>query len=160
MKSLLLFSAIIIFGNSSYSQYVLKWEAENIEISISNYSTKSKITTDAKMFLYESDSLEIEITKSIKGDKDYGKKKNMEKYCISKYSKYKKKLSRDDWVFWKIEGLNSFALYSIEEGKVPAVHALVYFFSKDQKRLFYFELDYEYNNIDNVHRIVESIKFY
>lgn len=169
MKSLCLISFLLVHA-FSFSQYELKWTKQNISVTIPNTPENIAEDTinDIDYFEYvdENEGYDFGIDVIFKGDPGFKYYKDVYKYTL-KAIKKEKDYEEDMFTFGKIPGLNSFYAIYLDEGTNPktggkykSVLGEMLFYSEDKQKLFMMDIEFDNSSIQEVERILKSIKFY
>ena len=154
----------------SAQDYVLKWDKQKIQITIPNVpeSIEEDTVNEVDYFEYIDIDYDFAFEMIEKGDEDFEYIKDLYSFAVKELEKEtKEEKDAEKWVVGKLDGLNSF--YAINEeqsidsktgGTYKYVLAELVFYSKDKKKLFYFDIEYDEVSIKKVEKLLKSIKFY
>ena len=154
----------------SAQDYVLKWDKQKIQITIPNVpeAIEEDTVNEVDYFEYIDVDYDFAFEMIEKGDDDFEYIKDLYKFAVKELEKEKEEDEEvEEWVVGKIDGLNSFYAINEEEsidsktgGTYTYVVAELVFYSKDKKKLFYFDIEYDEVPIKKVEKMLKSIKFY
>lgn len=170
MKNLI-FIVVTFLSISAYSQaYVLKWDKQKIQITLPKFSEMIAEDTindiDYFEFYDEKAGYDFAFEMIEKGEKEFEYHKDLYKYAMKEVKKSNEKEVKD-WRTGKLDGLNSFYALAKDEytdsitgRKYSYVGGELIFYSKDKKKLFYFDIEYDEVSTKQVEIMIKSIKFY
>lgn len=159
------------FAIQGFSQsFTLKWDKQKVQITLPAESPTIAEDTinenDYFEFIDDEVGYDFAFEMIQKGDPGFDYKKNLYKFALKEIKK-EKDPETANWRLGKLDGLNSFYALSEDEdidGKTGAKYKYIVgelvFYSKDKKKLFYFDIEYDEVTISQVEKMIKSIKFY
>lgn len=165
---LLIFLCFFLCLSLNAQSYVLKWEKQKVQITLPNTpETIQEDTIDeTAYFEYVDVHYDFAFEMIDKKDEDFKYVKNIYDFAIKEMEK-DDEFDPKDFILGKLDGLNSFYAIVEEVSTDPKTGAEykylvgeLVFYSKNKKKLFYFDIEFDEVPPNFVETIIKSIKFY